>query len=570
MFCGFNLQDVRLTDGEFRRRQELVREYLETFDEERLLYNFYKNAGIDTKAWPLGGWEAPDCGLRGHFTGHFLSACARYACTGQSEALGKKAVRIVEALGKCQMENGYLSAFPESVLDVLEEEENRNVWAPYYTLHKILQGLTDCCRFLSNERALQIAIALARYIRERLQRLSFWKRDGILRCTRLNPANEFGGIGDTLYQLYEITGEEWLLETAKLFDRDYFLENLYRGQDVLEDLHANTHLPMILAAMRRYELTGEEKYRIAAENFYHFLKGRTFANGNSSSRAVHYIAESVSETAEHWGTFGRLDDALTGGESESCCAHNTEKIAERLFLWTGDSVYLDHLERLKYNAVFNSASSITGLSQYQQPLGTKMKKKFGGKYDTFWCCMGTGVEAMGELQKNIWFKKEDALLVNLFLPSQATWREKGVTVEQQTEYPDESRVTYKIRTREPVFFAMMWKTGRIGGLTCNKKTVVLRRKGEYELFERDFCDGDILEAEILSSLHLENLQGSEREAVLYDHILLCAAGEASDKRLLEAQAQIRKGDRRDWQDTFLIPLYRVEDETYSVYAPQRE
>lgn len=577
MFRQFKLNEVQVTDHEFAVRKTLVNAYLKQFDLERLLYNFKRNAEIDTEAEPLGGWEAPDCGLRGHFVGHFLSACARFAYGDGDEMLRERTEQIVEVLQRCAQENGYLSAFPECVLDELEKEENRNVWAPYYTLHKILQGLVDCYQFLENEMALTLAVNLARYIGQRFKKLSYWKIDGILRCTKLNPVNEFGGIGDTLYQIYQITKEEEILETAQLFDRSYFIDPLSSGEDVLEDLHANTHLPMILAAMRRYEITGEEVYRNAAEQFYEYLIGRTFANGNNSSKAAHFIPDAVSEAAEHWGGYGQLGDALTGGESESCCAHNTEKIAEKLFLWNGNKKYLDHIERLKYNAVLNSASSVTGLSQYHQPMGRGKKKKFSGLYDDFWCCTGSGIEAMSEVQKDIWFKSEQSVLVNLFVSSRVHWKEKKVVIWQETEYPDGSSVRYVIQTEEPTVFRIMWKKDRLHQIRYNGSEAEVQREGDYEILERLFENGDQIEGILKSGLHFEELQGkSEKGAVLYDQILLARIGTCghlgfNGKELEEelqrdtdgklAFVQMLQGETQvQWK-----PLYRVEEEIYTVY-----
>lgn len=157
---------------------------------------------------------------------------------------------------------------------------------------------------------------------------------------------------------------------------DYLLGNMAEGNDVLSDLHANTHLPMITGALHRYAVTGEETYRKAGVNFYRMIRPRTFANGNSSSRAEHFLRGGVSEQAEHWGA-NRLDRTyLTGGESESCCAHNTEKILEYLLRYDPEHrlQYLEHLESLKYNAVLNAFSGKTGLSQYHQPMGADSRK----------------------------------------------------------------------------------------------------------------------------------------------------------------------------------------------------
>jgi len=555
MFRNFPLNAVKLTEGDFAARQLLVKNYIKEFDLDRLLHTFRIHAGLESNAEPLEGWEAPTCGLRGHFVGHFLSACVKFAYADEDEALREKAFVIIDTFKACIREDGYLSAFPDTVLDELEKEEDRGVWAPYYTFHKIMQGLVDAYTLLHSEDALCIALRFAHYMKKRIDRPSFWTIDGMLRCTKVNPKNEFGGIGEVLYQLYAVSKDEEVLALAKVFDRDYFIGYLAQDTDILEDLHSNTHLPMILAAVRRYNITGEEKYRTAAENFYKFLKGRTFANGNSSSKARHYIKGGVSEASEHWARYGDLSDALTGGESESCCAHNTEKLAEFFFNWTGDVRYLDHIERLKYNGVLNSASSRTGLSQYHQPMGVRRKKRFSGLLDAFWCCTGSGVEAMSELQKNIWFADGDKLLINLFIPSKLCWEEKGLTIEQCTAYPDGEKITYRVSAKAPVPVTLSWKADRLESLTVNGNAAALSAENGFDTLCCTLKDGDLLEAFVCPKLHFEALPGTDDcFAVLKDHVLMATTAE--DETLPESGAAL--GD--SW-----LPLYRVEEETYSVY-----
>ncbi|WP_336789607.1 beta-L-arabinofuranosidase domain-containing protein [Paenibacillus sp. MMO-177] len=590
MFISFELDEVRLTDDVFASRRELAKAYIREFDHERLMHTFKINAGISSAAEPLGGWEAPDCGLRGHFVGHFLSACAKFAYGDHDETLKTKASEIVGVLQACAQPSGYLSAFEEEKLDVLELEENRNVWAPYYTLHKIMQGLIDCYKYLHHAQALELAVNLAHYIRGRFERLSHWKIDGILRCTKVNPVNEFGGLGDSLYTLYELTGDAMLLGLARIFDRDYWLGPLAEGRDVLEDLHANTHLPMILAAMHRYKIGEEDSYKKSALRFYDFLKGRTFANGNNSSKATAFIRGGVSEKAEHWGGYGQLADALTGGESESCCAHNTEKIVERLLEWSPETGYLDHLESLKYNAVLNSASAKTGLSQYHQPLGTNAVKKFSEPYHSFWCCTGSGIEAMSELQKNIWFRNGNAILLNAFVSSQAAWKERGIVIHQRTSFPDSLISALHFEMDEPAELRMMFKEKAVKNIRINDEGIHLEKEEGYIVVERLFRNGDRIDIEIEASLRLIPLPGSEASAaLLYGSVLLARVGDdkpltgISDQNLEEKLAgRVKDGkleviveDDRGTQARF-IPLFRVEEESYSVYidwsglaAPER-
>jgi len=605
MFMNFNLDEIVLTDTDFAPRRARAKEYLLNFDLDRLLHTFRKQAGVSSQAEPLGGWEEEACGLRGHFTGHFLSACARFAFGDKDPDMHLRVGQIVETLSACARPDGYLSAFEESVLDVLEAEENRDVWAPYYTLHKILQGLTDAYRFTDNRTALDLAVNLAKYIHARFQKLSFWKIDGMLRCTKVNPVNEFGGIGDVLYSLHEITGEEELLGLAKTFDRPYFLDNLAAGHDVLENLHANTHFPMILAAMHRYDLTGEAPLREAALHFLSFLAGRTFANGCSSSKATAFIPGQVSEKSEHWGAYGDLHDALTGGECESCCAHNTERVLEHAFQWTGEARWMEWLETLKYSAVLNSASSVTGLSQYHQPLGVKVHKKFSRPFDDFWCCTGSGIEAMSELQKNIWLHDGEVLLVNMPVSSVLRWKEKDLQIEQKSDFPDHASAIFTVRTSRPATFTLRWKASSVRGISLNGNPVELEAENGFVSFRGEFRDGDVIEAALTAELSEVPLPGDPtRRALRLGPVLLAevvpegasevdsdaaskvdseAASEVDSEPVSElvAEAVSEAASEASIESSAadgnpsvsghggrMVPIYRIETETYSVYRGQ--
>lgn len=144
----FPLTAVRLLDSLFRDAMLRDQAYLLELDQDRLLHTFRLTAGLPTAATPLGGWEAPDVELRGHTAGHYLSAVAlMYAATGDArfkqrgDALVAELAKIQVALAAKGYNPGYLSAFPEDLIDRVEARQR--VWAPYYTLHKMLAGLLD-------------------------------------------------------------------------------------------------------------------------------------------------------------------------------------------------------------------------------------------------------------------------------------------------------------------------------------------------------------------------------------------------------------------------------------------
>ena len=221
---------VRLLPGPIKRRQDLNGQYLLQLDPDRLLHNFRVNAGLPSTAVPLGGWENPACGLRGHFTGHYLSACAAMHQATGDEAFKHRLDEILAGLSQCQAKLGgsYLSAFPATEFDTLEQKFG-GVWAPYYTLHKILAGLIDAHHAGANQ-ALPMAVALGGWVKHRVVRLPTETLEPMLRTDNLNPSNEYGGIGVAMYDLYAIARNPSQLAAAKLFDREWFIAPLAEGR----------------------------------------------------------------------------------------------------------------------------------------------------------------------------------------------------------------------------------------------------------------------------------------------------------------------------------------------------
>src|SRR5262245_34512287 len=152
----FPLSEVRLLDGPFREAMLRDQKYLLDLDNDRLLHMFRVTAGLPSTAKPYGGWEAPDVQLRGHSMGHFLSACAlMYASTGderfktKADALVAELAKVQQSLAAKGFNAGYLSAFPEEFFDLVDKRER--VWAPYYTIHKMMAGLLDMYLLCDNK-----------------------------------------------------------------------------------------------------------------------------------------------------------------------------------------------------------------------------------------------------------------------------------------------------------------------------------------------------------------------------------------------------------------------------------
>jgi uncharacterized protein len=328
------LQDVRLLSGPLNDRLEQNRKYLLSLDVDRLVHNFRVNAGIPSHAIPLGGWEDPACELRGHFTGHFLSACAlMFASTGDRRVM-EKGSRVVDVLAQCQHElggRGYLSAFPEEFIDRVES--GKRVWAPYYTLHKIMAGLLDMYVYCDNTDALDVLKRMAAWTKLRMDKLNANDVQEMLKT-------EFGGMAETLANLSAVTHDRTYLDLAQRFEKRSFLDALADHNDQLRGLHANTHIPQIIGAAREYELTGHAAYRRAASFFWNqIVDARSYATGGTSN-------------FELWRDEPyKLSDELSQESHENCCTYNMLRLTEHMFSWAPDARFIDYYERALFSGI---------------------------------------------------------------------------------------------------------------------------------------------------------------------------------------------------------------------------
>ena len=528
----FNLKQVRLLDGPFKEAMERNRKYLHELESDRLLHMFRINAGLPSSAEPLGGWERPDCELRGHTIGHYLSACAlMYASTGD-EQLKSKADAIVAELGKCQKAlgpNGYLSAFPEEFIDRVEA--NKSVWAPYYTLHKILAGLLDMYVHCGNEQALEMAEGMASWVKMRTDRLDEEKMQSMLDHT------EQGGMNEVLSNLYALAGNPEHLKLALRFNQKSYTDPLAKYQDQLKGLHANSFIPNIIGTAREYELTGDRVlHRIATYFWEQVTRARCFATGGTSNN-------------EKWESEPyHLSSQLSRYSHESCCTYNMLKLTRHLFSWQPEAHYADYYERALFNGILPTQNPEDGMMMYHVPMASGLYKTFMkskssirhwtdtekedqakyGKYHgtSFWCCTGTGMENHAKYGDSIYFHDEEGVFVNLFIASELNWSEKGVHIRQETNFPEEEVITLIFDVDEPIELAVhihipYWAKQR-GQVKINGKLLeVFSSPSSYLTLRRTWKDSDRIEVSLPMSLHLHRLPDDPQlAAIMYGPLVL--------------------------------------------------
>ena len=395
----FALTDVKLLPSRFQRNMQRDSAWIASIPVNRLLHSFRNTAGVYSAleggydaGLRLGGWESPDCDLRGHITGHLLSAMAYIASTAtvpSASPLGLKADSLVQGLAEVQRQHGtgYLSAFGEGLID--RNIQGKSVWAPFYTLHKIVQGLIDQYQLCGNETALEVARGMGDWAYNKLKPLSEETRQKMIR-------NEFGGFNEAMYNLYAITKDDKYLWLARFFYHNDKIDPLKQGNTDLGTYHANTFIPKLLGECRNYELFGEENSRQAAENlFWTLVCDHAFVTGEVSDKEHLFKPESQSKH-------------LTGYDGENCCTYNLLKLADRLFTYQPDSRIADYYERALYNHILGQQDTLSSMVCYFTPLMTGGYRLYSTRDSSYWCCVGSGFESHAKYQSSIYFKYTQA------------------------------------------------------------------------------------------------------------------------------------------------------------------
>ena len=586
----FNLQAVRLRPGPVLDALETNRRFLLALDPDRLLHVFRVTAGLPSTAAPLGGWEAPDNELRGHFTGHYMSACALLWAQTGDQTIRERGVHVASELARCQaaIGSGYVSAFPEELFDRLRA--GQPAWAPFYTLHKIMAGLLDTATLSTDQAALDTLLKMANWVERWTAPLDAAQMAKVLE-------REFGGMNELLYNLAAVSGDSRWQSLAQRFDREHTFAPLAAQRDELQGLHVNTTIPQIIGAARGFEVTDSARQRQAAEFFWHTVaERRCYCTGGTSN-------------GESWNTPpGALAHELSGYTEESCVTYNMQKLTRHVYCWTGDSHLADYYERTFYNGILGVQHPADGNKLYYLPLASGYWKLFGTPLHDFWCCTGSMAESFAKLGDSIYFHDDSGIYVNLFVPSELTWAERGVRLALDTRFPEEDTVRVTVLRARQSRFALhvrvpYWTEG--ASISLNGKPVPGSvRSGGYFKLERPWSEGDVLTVRLPMQLHAAPMpDDASVVAVMYGPLVLAArlgatgltpdnlrAAPTLPRKVPEfvgepigvAPIVARSREPSSWlrpvagralefstvgqkNDLTLVPLNRIFDERYAVY-----
>jgi DUF1680 family protein len=573
------LADVTLLDSPFRANQARNTAYLNFLDLDRMLRPFRLNYGLTSAAQPCGGWERPASEVRGHTTGHLMSALAlTYANTGNDQALARGRYLVTELAAlqarasDAGFHPGYLSAFPETFFDWLEED--RPVWSPYYMIHKYLAGLIDQYQLAGDALALDVATKLADWVEWRTGRLPYAQM-------QMTLDNEFGGLPEALTNLYTITGRERYLAAAQRFYHAAVLDPLADGIDQLAGLQANVNTPQIIWCLRMWEETGTTRYRDIAQNFWDIVTGH------------HVYVIGGAGNYEHFQQPDVVAGQLSNFTCENCVSYNLLKLTRLLhFHQLTRTDLIDYYERTLFNQMLGEQdpSSPHGFNCYYTGLSAGAFKRqplnyfpggnpgiYATDYDTFTCDTATGLETQAKFADTIYTRDADGLYVNLFIPSQV--RLAGIVLRQTTGFPDDPIVTLSVLSGEAMMTLRVRVPAWSGGspvAVLNETALPVQPAGGWIAIRRRWRAGDVLDVALPMRLAFEPTPDHPSvQAITYGPVVLSgvyAADPGTSTPVLEpgsvqrtAMVPMAFGALADGQPVTLVPVSRAAHEYYTVY-----
>ncbi len=541
-------------------------------------------------AQPLGGWDSQQTKLRGHATGHYLSAIAQaYASTGydaemQAKFAGKMEymvntlyelsqlsgqpktaggefsadpAAVPPAAGKTGYDSdlsetgirtdywnwgkGFISAYPPDQFIMLEKGatyggSNAQIWAPYYTLHKIMAGLMDVYEVSGNTKALEIAKGMGTWVYARLSQLP---QETLISMWNRYIAGEFGGMNEVLARLSRLTGDSSYMKAARLFDNIRLFygdaghaHGLEKNVDMFRGLHANQHIPQIIGAIEIYRDTESPEYYHIADNFWDIVTNDYMysiggvAGARNPNNAECFTAQPATLYENGFAA---------GGQNETCATYNMLKLTGSLFLFNQNAELMDYYERGLYNHILASVAEHNAGNTYHVSLRPGSVKQFGNEeMDGFSCCNGTALESSTKLQNSVYFRSTDnqALYVNLYVPSTLTWNGRKITVKQSTAFPKEDRTLLTINGKGKFDLNVRvphWATKGFFVKINGRDVKVDAVPGSYLTLSRRWKKGDTVELRMPFSFHLEPVMDQQNIASLFYGPVLLAAQEPAPR-----------------------------------------
>ena len=516
----FSLKDVRLLNGPFKIAEQTDLDYILKMEPDRLLAPYLREAGIEPKAESYGNWE--NSGLDGHIGGHYLSALAMMWASTGDQRIKDRLDYMIEELERAQEKNdkGYLGGIPGGPA-MWKEIAEGNIragafnlngrWVPLYNIHKIYAGLRDAYLFGENETARDMLIKLTDWMYDLVSGLTDAQIQEMLK-------SEHGGLNEVFADVAVITGEDKYMDLARRFSHKAVLDPLVKHEDKLTGMHANTQIPKVIGFERISGIEGDEDMESAAKFFWEtVVDHRSVSIGGNSVR-------------EHFNPVDDFSSMIYSEQGpETCNTYNMLRLTKLLFLSDPEIKYMDYFERALYNHILSSQNPGYGGFVYFTPMRPGHYRVYSQPQTSFWCCVGSGLENHSKYGEMIYAYRNSDLFVNLFIPSTLHWREKGIELIQNTNFPDEEKTeliinpskkqTFNLLIRHPLWV----ERGRLQIFINGKEKKTKSVPGEYVTLWRKWKEGDRVTVHLPMHTVVEQLPDHEHYySFVYGPVVLAA------------------------------------------------
>jgi len=592
------VQNVKLLPSLFSQRYDLNKKYMMSLENDKLLQNFYYEAGITKTGYIMlnkdinhkdfyWGWDSPNNQLRGHFLGHWLSAAAYMYAETKDEEVKAKADKIVSELAECQRINGgeWAGSIPEKYFNLMAN--GQQIWSPQYTIHKTLMGLWDMYEMTGSEQALEVLEKFADWFHR-------WTGTQLSNNNiRAIYGGETSGMLEIWSDLYGLTHKQKYSDLMQRYGNPGLFQALLKGEDALSNDHANASIPWSHGSAKAYEVTGNKYWRNITEAFWKnaVIDRESYCTGGQNS-------------GEYWIPPHQLEKFAGRNNQEHCTVYNMIRTADYLYRWTGDVKYADYIERNIYNGLLAQQNPNTGMVAYFLPMASGFtkggEKGWGTPTMDFWCCHGSLVQAQVRYLENIYFENDEGIVVSQYIPSELKWKKNDVNVSikqdmiaheyNRISMENRWRMNFNVKTDKPVRFALQlrmpwWLTEKavikINGVAENVNVVngfcsITREWNNDNIFiefptkvtavqlpdsknKYAFMEGPVVLAGISDNDPCLKGDVNNPETILvreYEHEYKIFPWKQSHYRTINQQVNIN-----------FVPLYEIADEKYTIYFP---
>ena len=475
--------------------------------------------------------------------------------------------------------NGYLSAFPEELIN--RNIRGESVWAPWYTLHKLLSGLIDQYLYMNNNDALEVAKGIGNWAYVKLKDIDASTRQKMLR-------NEFGGMNEAFYNLFAVTGNERYKWLGDFFYHNEVIDPLKAGNNDFGTKHTNTFIPKVIGEIRNYEITGNRESLRLSEFFWDEMMSHIFSTGSLSDK-------------EHFFPLDKFEEHLSGYTGETCVTYNMLKLGKHLFSHNPDARLFDYYEIALYNHILGQQNPETGMVGYFLPLKTGSHRVYSTPENSFWCCVGSGFENHAKYGESIYFHdpENETLFVNLFIPSELAREATGLGITQETAFPYDPSTTLRVNGKKSTPTTIKVRVpawAKTMDIKINGKKLSFKKDDKgFATMKRIWNDGDRIDIKFGIDFEFVELPGNpSKRSLRYGPIVLAGRlgtegmetpAPVSNPELyndyytydyhipenLPTSLNIKKLKKLDglkWeteQGVIVEPLYDVHNERYVVY-----